>query len=276
MIKGYKVFNSDWTCNGYKYEMGRVFIEYNAVELSEKGFHFCLNLMDCFQYYNFDPSKKVAEVAALGKVIMNGKNCCTNKIKILKEIKWDEVLTLVNMGYRNSGMRNVGDHNGGNRNTGNGSYGSWNSGNRNLGSYNSGDMNSGYRNTGDKNSGYRNTGNMNYGHDNTGNFNFGNYNTGDFNISNHETGCFCTQEHTIKLFDKESDMTYFQWRKCKAYQIIKKLDESIKNAKNDGNSNKNGFLIWWEELNNEERLTIQGIPNFDAVKFSEITGIKII
>ena len=32
---------------------------------------------------------------------------------------------------------------------------------------------------------------------------------------------------------------------------------------------------WWSVLSDEAKATIQQIPNFDAAKFEEITGIKV-
>ena len=44
--------------------------------------------------------------------------------------------------------------------------------------------------------------------------------TGDFNISDHESGCFCTEEHKIRFFDQETDMTLDQWRNSVAYYLL--------------------------------------------------------
>ena len=67
-VKGYKVFNPDWTCRDYQYEVGKTFEENVRPECCERGFHFCLKASDCFNYYSFDPRNKVAEVTALGEV----------------------------------------------------------------------------------------------------------------------------------------------------------------------------------------------------------------
>ena len=66
VVKGYKVFNPDWTCRGKQYVCPGKFEEYD-VELSvcNKGMHFCGRLADCFNYYNFSPDNKAAEVAAI-------------------------------------------------------------------------------------------------------------------------------------------------------------------------------------------------------------------
>lgn len=80
-----------------------------------RGFHFCTNLADCFNYYGFNTNNKVAEVEALGEIDKDNDDTkhCTNKIKIVREIAWEEVLTLCNSGNCNSGNRNSGDRNSG-------------------------------------------------------------------------------------------------------------------------------------------------------------------
>ena len=262
VVKGFKVFNPDWSCRGFKYEVGKVFEEDVNPKVCEKGFHFCKQAKDCFNYYSFNPENKVAEVIALSEVVEEGDKCSTNKIKIVKEISWEELLNIVNTGKGNSGLCNSGD---------------CNSGNRNNGYYNSGS-----RNSGDCNS---------------GNWNQGDFCTGDFNISDHETGCFCTEEHNIRFFDKESDMTFTQWRKSEAYSILcripfeptrwiwaKDMTDEEKAAhpkyKTTGGYLKvcnmdKAFLTWWDSLNERERNIIKNIPNFDSKKFFKITGIRV-
>ena len=114
-MKGYKVFNSDWTCRGFQFEVGKVFEEDVTPVCCDKGFHFCTKASDCFSYYKFDPNNKVAEVEALGEIDSNDEDskCCTNKIKIVREINWQEVLELVNLGKACTGLCNSGDCNSG-------------------------------------------------------------------------------------------------------------------------------------------------------------------
>ena len=122
-VKGYKVFNPDWTCRGFQYEVGKIFEEDVEPSCCDRGFHFCENAADCFSYYNFDSENKVAEVIALGEVDTDGKKSCTNKIQIVREIPWQELLTIVNTGkdctgFCNTGNRNTGDWNKSSFNTG--------------------------------------------------------------------------------------------------------------------------------------------------------------
>ena len=95
MVKGYKVFNPDWTCRGFQYEVGKIFEEDVVPRVCDRGFHFCERASDCFQYYRFNSKNKVAEVIALGEIDSDGAKSCTNKIQIVREIPWDELLRIV-------------------------------------------------------------------------------------------------------------------------------------------------------------------------------------
>ena len=108
-MKGYKVFNSDWTCRDFKYEVGKTYEMEEHPICCNNGFHFCTNLSDCFNYYGFNTNNKVAEIEALGEIDKSDDDTkhCTNKIKIVREIAWEEVLTLCNSGNRNSGDWNI-------------------------------------------------------------------------------------------------------------------------------------------------------------------------
>ena len=191
-MRGYKVFNSDWTCRGFQYEVGKIYEHDGEISLCSEGFHFCRKASDCFRYYEFNSNNKVAEIEAIGLVESDDTKSVTNKIRIIKELTWHEVLELVNTGKNCTGNRNSGDRNSGNRNSGDRNSGNRNSGDRNSGDRNSGDWNSGDWNSGDGNSGYRNS---------------GDWNSGDWNSGDGNSGVFCTEESKIKIFDTETDMT---------------------------------------------------------------------
>lgn len=217
-VKGYKVFNEDWTCRDKEYHCPGIFkedIDKDDLKVCINGMHFCKKAIDCFKYYKFDTHNHVCEVEALGDISEDGDKCCTNKLKIIREIPWEEVLTIVNIGNRNTGIGNIGDDNSGEfnignsnagrRNTGDHNSGNYNSGDCNDGQFNSGNNNSGYFNTGNENSGSRNTGNFNRGYRNTGDFNNGDYNSGDFNKADRCSGVFCTKTDKIRMFNKPTD-----------------------------------------------------------------------
>lgn len=125
-VRGFKVFNPDWTCRGFQYEVGKIFEEDVEPSCCDRGFHFCENAADCFNYYSFNPDNKVAEVIAYGDIVRGDDKCCTNKIKIVREIPWQELLTIVNTGKSCTGLCNTGD---------------WNTGDWNKSSFNTGCFN---------------------------------------------------------------------------------------------------------------------------------------
>ena len=133
-MKAFKVFNEDWTCKDFQYKVGKTYEFKNKIELCSSGFHACLKLIDCFSYYNFDRKNKVAEVEILGEHLTHDDDSkvVTNKIKIVKELTWIEVLDLVNTGKNNTGNRNSGYCNSGDRNSGD-----WNSCDFETGYFNS-------------------------------------------------------------------------------------------------------------------------------------------
>ena len=281
-VHGFKVFNPDWTCRNFQYEVGKTFEEDVNPSCCDRGFHFCEKAADCFNYYKFDSNNKVAEVIAYGEVRTDGDKSCTNKIYIVREIPWMELLTIVNTGKDNTGLGNTGDMN----------TGVWNTGSRNTGSRNIGDWNTGSCNVGECNTGSGNTGDRN-----TGNMNSGSFNTGDFNNSSFNAGCFNVKEHKIMLFDKPSDMTYQDWLDSKARELLRQIPKSAAEWVNTDDmtdeekvahstyKTTGGYLkeldkseccqMWWDSLDIDDKEIIKAIPNFDPDIFYECTGIKV-
>ena len=71
----YKVFNPDWTCRGFQNKIGETYKDCINPSVCDRGFHFCKNLADCFNYYSFDPDNKVAEIEAIGFKYIQ---CCSS------------------------------------------------------------------------------------------------------------------------------------------------------------------------------------------------------
>lgn len=187
-MKGYKVFNKDWTCRGFQYKVGEEFSQSEEPDVCYSGFHFCETLIGCFNYYAFDPENKIAEIEAVGEISSGVDKYCTDRIRIVREITWQEALSMVNTGKECTGMGNTGDYNSGSWNAGKNNSGSMNTGSNNKGEYNTGDSNSGTKNSGDRNTGYGNVGNGNSGHENTGSYNEGERNTDRYNIGGNNSG----------------------------------------------------------------------------------------
>ena len=313
-VKGYKVFKPDWTCSGFQYEVGKTFEEDVTPSCCNRGFHFCKELKDCFNYYPFNPDNKVAKVIALGEIDeeSDDSKCCTNKIQIVEEISWEDVLRMVNLGKGNAGLCNIGncnsgDYNSGNRNSGNRNIGNCNSGYYNIGNCNSGDYNSGNRNigncnsgdynSGNRNSGNWNSGNCNSGNSNSGNWNSGNCNSGDWNKTNFSNGCFNTEEPKIFLFNKPSDWTYRDWLNSDARYLLNQIPRNVvdwiwSDDMTDEEKEQHheyevvgGYLkildksecvqLWWDSLSERYKNIIKAMPNFDKEIFEDVTGINV-
>ena len=301
-VKGYKVFNSDWTCRGKQYSCPGTFEEFVSPSVCNVGMHFCKNAADCFRYYDFDPNNHVAEVIAHGTVADDGNKCATDKLEIVREIPWAEVLEIVNTGKACTGRCNSGDWNSGNwnsgdRNSGNWNSGNWNSGDRNSGDCNSGDWNSGDRNSGNCNSGNCNSGDRNSGNWNSGNWNSGDWNSGDWNATSFSNGCFNTESPKIYMFNKPTDWTLEQWFNCRARRLLNEIDDcpleyvylsdmtdeekaAHPEAKTTGGYLKDRTTAdnarkWWAGLSADDRNVILSLPNFDAAIFKEITGVDV-
>ena len=325
-IKG---FDKDLKCRGFQFEVGGAYdTGYKKEELelcSETVFHFCDSLEKVHEYYSCsNEGNRYCEIEVLGELIYDENKCGSNKIKILREITGEELEILKghkngNTGLFNSGHSNSGNYNSGNYNSGNSNSGNYNSGQSNSVNYNSGNKNSGHSNSGNYNSGNYNSGDLNSGNKNRGHYNSGNYNSGDLNSGDLNSGnknsgdlnsgnynsgywnkcdgsngIFCTEEPTIRIFDKDTDMTLNEFRKSKydkALRSVKlKLTEWIEYTEeemkeDDDKKATKGYLKnytykeacanWWSELTEENKEIIMNIPNFDADKFEEITGIKI-
>ena len=302
VVHGFKVFRPDWTCDptGYnpkQYTCPGKFEEEGELDVCGHGMHFCQTAADCFNYYSFNSENKVAEVIAYGEVRTEGDKSCTDKLEIVREIPWDEVLRIVNLGKNCTGRCNTGDWNTGDRNTGDCNTGDRNTGNWNTGDRNTGDWNTGDCNTGDWNTGDWNTGDWNTGDRNTGDWNTGDRNTGDWNKSSFNTGCFNTEEQEILLFNKPSDMTYRDWYESDARWLLNQIPKDVvewiwsdnmtdeEKEQHPEYKTTDGYLkvldesecgqIWWGSLSDRQKNIIKAIPNFDAEIFFQCTGIRV-
>ena len=267
-MKGYKAFNSDLTCRGFQFEIGKTYEHKGEINPCESGFHFCKNLVDCYKYYAMSDETRICKVEAVGNIKTDDDvKYCTDKIVILSEIKNPRLKS--NLSDSNSGYCNSGDWNSGDRNSGYRNSGDWNSGNRN-----SGDWNSGNRNSGDRNSGYCNS---------------GDWNSGIFNTN---------KKPKIKIFDKESDWTIEDWIQSRAKKVMDRCPYSHSIFTNESSMTEgekemhpeykiiggyvktvtitnNDRQIWWDALSEKEKEAVKELPNFDADKFKECTGITV-
>lgn len=255
-VKGYKVFNHDWTCspngNTKQYACPGKFEEDITPVRCGSGMHFCRKASDCFNYYNFDPENKVAEVIAYGDIVEEGDKCCTNKLEIVREIPWQELLTIVNTGKDCTGFRNTGN-----------------------------------RNTGDSNTGDRNTGDWNTGNWNTGDWNTSSFNTGCFNTEEQKIMLFNKPSNMTYREWINSDARYLLNRipKDVVEWVYEEDMTDEEKAANPTYETTGGYLkvldesecgqLWWNSLSDDKKKIIEEIPNFDVEIFEQCTGIKV-
>lgn len=251
-VKGYKVFNPDWTCKGKQYTCPGKFEEDVTLSVCNKGMHFCKKAADCFNYYSFDPNNKAAEVIAYGDIVEENNKCCTNKLEIVREIPWAELLELVNTVNGCTGLGNSGDCNSGN----------YNSGSCNSGSCNSGDCNSGDWNKCDYSSGCFNTEIQKmYLFNKPSDWTYEDWLRSEArrilnNIPMNTLTYICFSD-----MSEEEKATHPQAETTGGY--LKETDGSKR------------VQQWWNELSNDEKSIVKAIPNFDKAIFKEITGIDV-
>ena len=242
MVKGYKVFNPDWTCMNKQYTCPGTFEEDVNPSVCNVGMHFCKNAADCFRYYDFDPNNHVAEVIAHGTVAEGEDKCATNKLEIVREIPWAEVLEIVNTGKACTGRCNSGDCNSGDRNSGNRNSGDWN-----------------------KTS-----------------FSNGCFNTVSPKIYMFNKPTDWTLEHWLNcraryLLNQIDDCPLeYVWfdsmtdEEKAAHPEAETTGGYLKERTTADNARK-----WWAGLSADDRNIIFSLPNFDAAIFKEITGIDV-
>ena len=240
-IKGFKVFRPDWTCspngNTKQYTCPGKFEEEGELDVCGHGMHFCQTAADCFNYYSFNSENKVAEVIAYGDVSTDGDKSCTDKLEIVREIPWDEVLRIVNIGKNCTGRCNTGD---------------WNTGSMNTGDWNKSSFNTGCFNTEEqKIMLFNKPSDMTYR---------------EWMDSDARYLLNQIPKNVVEWVDEE-DMTDEEKAAYPTYETIggylKTLDES-----------ESGQL-WWNELSDCNKQIIKSIPNFDPDIFYECTGIKV-
>ena len=237
VVKGFKVFNPDWTCRNKAYTCPGKFEEDVTPSVCDEGMHFCKKAADCFNYYRFDPENKVAEVVAYGTVAEDGDKCCTDKLEIVREIPWAELLEIVNMGKGCTGLCNSGD---------------WNSGDWNSGDWNKCDFSNGCFNT---------TSPKIYLFNKPSEWTYEDWlNSEARYLLNQIPGdvleyiCLSDMTDEEKAAHPEAETTG---------GYLKVLD------------NSECAVIWWRGLSDRQKAIITAIPNFDKAIFKEITGIDI-
>ena len=247
-VKGFKVFNPDWTCRNKQYTCPGKFEEDVTPMMCNTGMHFCERLVDCFSYYSdANENYHVAEVIAHGEISRGEDKCCTNKLEIVREIPWSEVLQLVNTGKACTGICNTGDWNTGGCNTGN-----WNTGNCNTGDWNKTSFSNGCFNTEEPEV---------YMFNKPSGMTYRQWLNSDARYLLKQIPHWCLSWVWSEDMTDEEKKAHPEHETTGGY--LKKLDES------------DNAQIWWNGLNEHDRNVIKALPNFDAEIFRRCTGIKV-
>ena len=237
VVKGFKVFNPDWTCRNKKYGCPGRFEEDVTPSACNVGMHFCKKAADCFNYYSFDSNNKVAEVIAYGEISEDGDKCATNKLEVVREIPWSELLNLVNTGKGCAGLCNSGNRNSGNRNSGD-----WNKCNFSNGCFNTESPKI-------------------YLFNKPSEWTYQDWVESEARyLLNEIPGNVLQWVYYSNMTDEEK-AEYPEAEITGGY--LKKLD------------NTGCAAFWWDRLSEKEKEIIKSIPNFDAGIFKVITGIDV-
>ena len=239
-IKGYKVFGPGWICDPagtpLRYAVGETYEMEEFPIVCKRGFHFCARAADCFNYYAFSPKNKVAEIEALGDIDSDGSISCTNKIHIIREISWQEILDLVNTGNGCTGFGNSGD---------------WNSGDWNSGDWNSCSYSSGCFNTIEHKMFLFNK--------------LSDWTYHDWIRSDARRVLSRIPHRHLKSvsYDSMSDT------EKEAHPEVKTTGTFLRIVDNPDVQN------WWRSISDEDKKAILSIPNFNKAIFKEITGVDV-
>lgn len=237
-VKGYKVFNPDWTCRYKQYTCPGVFEENVIPSVCDRGMHFCKKAADCFNYYNFNPENKVAEVIAFAdRTVEDGDKCATNHLEIVREIPWAELLEIVNTGKGCAGLCNSGNRNSGDRNSGD-----WNKCNFSNGCFNTIEPKI-------------------YLFNKPSDWTYGDWLHSNARYLLNKIPGNVLEHVWFKDMTDEEKAAHPEAERTDGY--LKVLDNSECAA------------IWWRGLSNSQKEVITAIPNFDKAIFKEITGIDV-
>ena len=96
-VTAFKALNADFTCRGFKYEVGASYTHDGTVQACSGGFHACENPMDVWDYYpivNENGSlTRYAEVELSGDMDKAGDKIAAAQITIKAEIRLPDFIT---------------------------------------------------------------------------------------------------------------------------------------------------------------------------------------
>lgn len=90
-VVAFKGFDSNMSCRGFKYEIGKSYSHDGKVEKCGSGFHACEFPLDVFNFY--PPSSRFAKVSLSGEIDRGNDKIAAAKIRISAEIKLPELVS---------------------------------------------------------------------------------------------------------------------------------------------------------------------------------------
>ena len=180
-----------------------------------------------------------------------------------------------------------------NTSTGDGSTGYWSTGDHSTGLCSTGNHSTGLCSTGNRSTGNLSTGDHSTGLCSTGHRSTGDWSTGYWSTSSYSTGHFSTEDYSgFGCFDKpctleewhaayKPDWLYFDLTE---WVPERNMTDEEKEADPTYDTTggylkvydyKEAFQASYNKATREEQLKIKELPNFDADKFYQISGIRI-
>lgn len=89
VLTTYKGFDADWSCRGFKYEIGQTYEHQGSVEHCSSGFHACEHPLDVWRYYGVNGSKfaLVEQSGTLSRESGGDSKIASQRITIKAELK---------------------------------------------------------------------------------------------------------------------------------------------------------------------------------------------
>ena len=96
-VVSYKGFNSDWTCRGFRYEVGKSYKMDGDAIACQRGFHACENPVDVLSYYFIGDDgslARFAQVEQAGQIARHDEDSkiASTEITIKAEIRFPEIV----------------------------------------------------------------------------------------------------------------------------------------------------------------------------------------
>jgi len=92
-VRGYKMLTPDFIAyclRNFQYKVGETYEMLPLPILNKRGFHFCRDIAQCYDFYVSGYDYTIVEVEPLGFTLEGFRQCVTNKIRIVREIPRSE------------------------------------------------------------------------------------------------------------------------------------------------------------------------------------------